>query len=102
MVVRALGIALALLTLAVFGTLIVFVLGDDEYLGDGTSRWASRADDPEARAAFWCAGALTLLGVAGLLAGALQRRLGLVLAGMSVAAVAVLAAGYGFVAFAGD
>ena len=102
MLIRALGIALALLTLAVFGTLVVYVLGDDEYLGNGTSRWASRADDPEARAAFWCSCALTLLGVAALLAGALRGRLRLVLAGASVAAVAVLAAGYALVAFAGD
>ena len=34
MLIRALGIALALLTLAVFGTLVVYVLGDDEYLGE--------------------------------------------------------------------
>lgn len=69
----------------------VYLAGDDLYLANGTSRWTSRADDPDARAVAWIAVGLVAVSVATLIASAGSGRLGLALAGTAVAALAVLA-----------
>jgi hypothetical protein len=97
--VRLLAGLLAAAVVALGVTLGVYLAGEDEYLGDGTSRWASRADDPAARAPFWIAAALSVAGVALLVAGVRTGRLRLSLAGTLVAGLAVVAQAYTFVAY---
>ena len=89
--VRILALVLVVSVLALMAVLAVYLAGDDLYLANGTSRWASRADDPEARAVAWIAVGLVAVSVATLLASARSSRLGLAMAGTATAVLAVLA-----------
>ena len=96
---RAVGAVVAGLLLAVLTLLIVYVLRDDAYLNDGTSRWASRAGDADARAALWSALALTVVSIPVLPAGIWRRRVVPTLAGALLAGLALAADAFAFVGF---
>ncbi len=99
LLMRVLAAALAVAVVGLMASLIAYVTGEDAYLGDGTSRWRGRADDADARGAFWVAVGLSVTAVALLLGGVGTRRLGVMIVGSVVAGLAALAFGLTYVAF---
>ena len=77
--------------------LVVYVLSEDDYRGDGTSRWDAYGSP--ARAAFWISSALVLGAIGALMLGEARGRRWLQPVGIALGALAALGLAYTFVAF---
>jgi hypothetical protein len=98
-VIRVLAVVLVTVIVALLVVLVVYLSGDDLYLANGTSRWASRTGDAEARVTFWLAVGLVVLAVSALVAGARSGRLLPAVGGTGIAILAVLAETASFVQY---
>lgn len=77
--------------------LVVYLISEDDYRGDGTSRWDAYGSP--ARAAFWISSALVLGAIGALMLGETRGRRWPRPVGIALGALAALGLAYTFVAF---
>lgn len=80
----------------------VFLVGDDAYLNNGTSRWSSRTDDPAAQATLWATAGIFLITVAVLVAAGRSGRRRLTASGTMLAVVTLVGLVFTLLAYAAN
>jgi hypothetical protein len=97
--VRALGAVLTAALVSLMVLLGLYLAADDDTFWDGASRWSHRIGEPDNKALFWTAVALTLVAVLALSQGVRSGRVRDALGGVVAGTLALGAIVFTFVAF---